>query len=76
MHASHLKFISIFLHKDPPTSLSLQIDNHNSQLAKIYLVPHLLDMMFNLPLNCLLIFPQQRTGLSTSYYNNNVFKRP
>jgi hypothetical protein len=28
--------------------------------------------MFNLLLNCLLLFPQQRAGLSTSFYYNEL----
>jgi hypothetical protein len=31
-------------------------------------MPHLLDMMFNLLLNYLLLFPQERAELSTSLY--------
>jgi hypothetical protein len=39
-----------------------------SSLAKNYLMSSLLHTIFNLLLNCVLLFPQQCTWLSTSYH--------
>jgi hypothetical protein len=39
-------------------------------LVKNYLMSHLLDTVFNFLLIYVLLFPQQRLGLSASKYNN------
>jgi hypothetical protein len=36
-------------------------------------MPHILDTMFYLLLNCLLLFPQQCVGLSTSLFDGCTY---